>query len=271
LFLYLALQNAHDPNQAEARFEALYPHVEFEPRQIYLAMASAVDEVCVKNGRPFFLGLSHFKPSKICQDRIGTETYRQGKAQQGTGAAFFSHAHRSLRTSQLRSRHRSSGKEKKTRFLRHFVLKTIHLPRQARDKHRESTQKRKLRFCRDECLLVFSSGKGTRLLRHLNIKRSFYQDRLGTNIGKAQKETTRFLIDNGAPGSGSNFPLRGYKLSNFEGGTRVAAFVSGGLLPVAVRGKVADGLAGIYDWSATFFALAVRKRSIIVFHFPYYK
>jgi hypothetical protein len=45
LFLYLALQNAHDPNQAEARFEALYPHVEFEPRQIYLAMASAVDEV----------------------------------------------------------------------------------------------------------------------------------------------------------------------------------------------------------------------------------
>ena len=160
---------------------------------------------------------------------------------------------------------------KENAFLRHFVLKTIHLPRQARDKHRESTQKRKLRFCRDECLLVFSSGKGTRLLRHLNIKRSFYQDRLGTNIGKAQKETTRFLIDNGAPGSGSNFPLRGYKLSNFEGGTRVAAFVSGGLLPVAVRGKVADGLAGIYDWSATFFALAVRKRSIFVFHFPYYK
>jgi hypothetical protein len=162
-------------------------------------------------------------------------------------------------------------KRKENAFLRHFELKTIHLPRQARDKHRESTQKRKLRFCRDECLLVFSSGKGPRLLRHLNIKRSFYQDRLGTNIGKAQKETTRFLIDNGAPGSGSNFPLRGYKLSNFEGGTRVAAIVSGGLLPVAVRGKVADGLAGIYDWSATFFALAVRKRSIIVFHFRYYK
>jgi arylsulfatase A-like enzyme len=30
-----------------------------------------------------------------------------------------------------------------------------------------------------------------------------------------------FSSDNGAPGSGSNYPLRGYKLSNFEGGTRV--------------------------------------------------
>jgi arylsulfatase B len=60
----------------------------------------------------------------------------------------------------------------------------------------------------------------------------------------------------GAPGSGSNFPLRGYKLSNFEGGTRVPAFVSGGLLPPGVRGTAAAGLAGIYDWSRTFFGLA---------------
>ena len=68
-----------------------------------------------------------------------------------------------------------------------------------------------------------------------------------------------FSSDNGAPGSGSNFPLRGYKLSNFEGGTRAAAFVSGGLLPPAVRGKPAVGLAGIYDWAATFIALAGAK------------
>ena len=133
LFLYLALQNTHDPIQAEPRFEALYPHVEFQARQTYLAMASAVDEVVANV----------------------------------TGA-----------------------------------LKETGLW--------ETT------------LLVFSS-------------------------------------DNGAPGSGSNFPLRGYKLSNFEGGTRTPAFVSGGLLPAAVRGKPADGLAGIYDWSATFYALAGAK------------
>lgn len=36
----------------------------------------------------------------------------------------------------------------------------------------------------------------------------------------------------------------------------VASFVSGGILPQAVRGKVADGLAGIYDWSATFYSMA---------------
>ena len=41
----MALQNTHDPNQAEARFESLYPHVEYQPRQTYLAMAAAVDEV----------------------------------------------------------------------------------------------------------------------------------------------------------------------------------------------------------------------------------
>ena len=43
--VYLALQNAHDPNQAAPRFEALYPHVDFAPRQTYLAMAAAIDEV----------------------------------------------------------------------------------------------------------------------------------------------------------------------------------------------------------------------------------
>lgn len=39
--------------------------------------------------------------------------------------------------------------------------------------------------------------------------------------------------DNGAPlgGGGSNFPFRGGKNSNFEGGVRVPAIVSGGTLP----------------------------------------
>ena len=130
LFLYLALQNTHDPIQAEPRFEALYPHVEFTPRQTYLAMASAVDEIVAN---------------------LTTEL-------------------------------KDNGMWNRT-------------------------------------LLVFSS-------------------------------------DNGAPGSGSNFPLRGYKLSNFEGGTRVPAFVSGGILPHGVLGTPADGLVGIYDWLATFLAIA---------------
>ena len=79
-----------------------------------------------------------------------------------------------------------------------------------------------------------------------------------SRVGQAQ-QLPRLACTYGTwcvPGSGSNYPLRGYKLSNFEGGTRVPAFVSGGLLPAAVRGKPAEGLAAMYDWSATFYALA---------------
>ena len=46
------------------------------------------------------------------------------------------------------------------------------------------------------------------------------------------------------------------KFSAWEGGTRVAAFVSGGALPAARRGMRETGLMHIADWRATFSALA---------------
>ena len=64
--------------------------------------------------------------------------------------------------------------------------------------------------------------------------------------------------DNGSPifVGGSNHPLRGGKGSNWEGGTRVPAFVTGGVLPAAMAGKTSNGLIHICDWSATFLELA---------------
>ena len=65
------------------------------------------------------------------------------------------------------------------------------------------------------------------------------------------------FADNGGPlETSSNFPLRGGKTSNWEGGTRGAALVSGGFVPPARRGTVAEGFIAIEDWFATLCGLA---------------
>ena len=60
---------------------------------------------------------------------------------------------------------------------------------------------------------------------------------------------------------GNNFPLRGGKVSDFEGGVRTFALVNGGYLPESLRGSTNKGLAHICDWYATFIALANNSAS----------
>jgi hypothetical protein len=63
--------------------------------------------------------------------------------------------------------------------------------------------------------------------------------------------------DNGGPSDHEpNFPLRGSKGSDFEGGVRAIAFVAGGILPDAVRGRSIPAQMHICDWYATFAALS---------------
>jgi arylsulfatase I/J len=66
--------------------------------------------------------------------------------------------------------------------------------------------------------------------------------------------------DNGGPeGDGygaNNYPLRGGKSSNWQGGVRVNAFVTGGYVPPARRGTSEAGLIELSDWYTTFCALA---------------
>ena len=63
--------------------------------------------------------------------------------------------------------------------------------------------------------------------------------------------------DNGGPlGSANNYPLKGGKFSDWQGGIRVNAFVTGGYLPENMRGQKTEGYIHIADWYATFCALA---------------
>jgi arylsulfatase A-like enzyme len=60
-------------------------------------------------------------------------------------------------------------------------------------------------------------------------------------------------------GGANNFPLRGSKTTEFEGGIRINAFVSGGIIPQEMRGKrLGDdhGYMHISDWYNTFATLA---------------
>lgn len=74
-----------------------------------------------------------------------------------------------------------------------------------------------------------------------------------TDRGMYENTIIVMSADNGGPlGSANNYPLKGGKHSNWQGGVRVNAFISGGALPSAVRGTVSNELITIWDWYSTF-------------------
>lgn len=72
-------------------------------------------------------------------------------------------------------------------------------------------------------------------------------------------EDTLFIVssDNGGPVEHeSNYPLRGAKGSDLEGGVRAIALAAGPVIPSAQRGKELSQMVHIADWYATFAQLA---------------
>merc|ERR1719265_2640561 len=63
-------------------------------------------------------------------------------------------------------------------------------------------------------------------------------------------------VSKGGMNGGNNYPLKGGKYNNWEGGIRSNAFVSGGFLPKSRRGIKYEGLVTAWDWYGTFAALA---------------
>mmetsp|Transcript_37411 Transcript_37411/g.60883 ORF Transcript_37411/g.60883 Transcript_37411/m.60883 type:complete len:463 (+) Transcript_37411:886-2274(+) len=68
-----------------------------------------------------------------------------------------------------------------------------------------------------------------------------------------------FVSDNGGSSreaSGNNYPFRGEKGTNFEGGLRVTALVAGGIIPQRLWNTDNDKISHISDWYRTFCNLA---------------
>jgi len=105
--------------------------------------------------------------------------------------------------------------------------------------------------------------------RQLYSAMAFYID---SAIGKVVQElknkklydNTLIVVasDNGGPvyfrgtAGANNYPLKGGKVYLWEGGVRVNALASGGLIPKSVHGTKVEGLIGIEDWYTTFCGLA---------------
>lgn len=119
----------------------------------------------------------------------------------------------------------------------------------------------------DKYLQRFSFIQNTQR-RHLHAMVNYMDEELGEVIALLKERgiwdnaVVVFHSDNGgeiifdAQCGGNNWPLRGGKFSNFEGGIRVNAFVTGGMVPEARRGAKLDGYATGWDWYATYAALA---------------
>ncbi|CAE8591720.1 unnamed protein product [Polarella glacialis] len=107
------------------------------------------------------------------------------------------------------------------------------------------------------------SSRNRRLYAAMNL----YMDEAIGEVVKALKATSMwedtlvvFTSDNGGPiyvpGSANNYPLKGGKYSDWEGGVRTNAFMSGGFIPEASRGTKFSGVVSVADWYGTFCELA---------------
>ena len=102
--------------------------------------------------------------------------------------------------------------------------------------------------------------------QHYHAMVNYLDDVLGELTAELKKKNmwddTLLVVssDNGGPeyfgGGANNYPLRGGKLTDWQGGIRVNAFVSGGYLPEKMRGQKTQEYIHIADWYATFCALA---------------
>lgn len=126
------------------------------------------------------------------------------------------------------------------------------------------------KFYMEEIDRLVKKGGGSPISTHnrrLYAAMTLYMDNAVGELVSALKEKDMwkdtlivFSADNGGPiyhpGSANNYPLKGGKYNDFEGGIRTNAFVSGGFIPEGKRGSKFTGVISIADWYSTFCQLA---------------
>ena len=162
----------------------------------------------------------------------------------GTGPDHYEEALFEERLMQIVSEHDTT-----TPLFLYYPAHLVHAPLQVPDRYIE-----KFKFIDDKARQQY----------HAMVK---YLDDVIGNLTTALKKRgmwdSLLLVtssDNGGPlyagGAANNYPLKGGKYSEWQGGIRVNAFVSGGYLPEKMRGQKSEEYIHIADWYATFCALA---------------
>lgn len=185
--------------------------------------------------------------STACQGRKYRDLWRDHSPARDlvgrySGDLWTAEATRYIRTHGTRQRSGSvSGSGPQHPFFMYLAFQNCHGPLQVPqaylDRRKNETNDKRRRLAAMAEYMSDSVGNITQVLQ---------EEQLWNNT------LIWFLSDNGgALGSGNNYPLRGGKVSDWEGGVRVTAFVSGGFLPLAARGRKSEGLIHGADIYAT--------------------
>merc|ERR1711998_580010 len=89
--------------------------------------------------------------------------------------------------------------------------------------------------------------------KYLGTIRDELSSRIDTTTGRSMRNDTIIVYQTDNGGSPAfNYPLRGGKFSNLEGGVRVRSAIGGGLVPVSLRGQLTQAFFHEFDWFPTF-------------------
>jgi arylsulfatase I/J len=207
--------------------------------------------------------------SEACDGSHPVDLLRDGRPALGLNGTTFGGNLWSARAQQVVAEHQLPAP-----MYLYYAFQDCHSPQEAPEAftnlYPASTPPFRPDRCSSDLQLVAPSkwprdcGDSTR--RVYNAMITFADSALGNLTGALRKrgmwENTLLVwsSDNGGPSgsssnSANNWPLRGAKYSDFEGGVRTRALVSGGFIPLHRRGASLGGINGfihVTDWYATF-------------------